>query len=326
MGDAGGPGPRASPDPEVSFCATNLNTGATLTESLESVERLGQAIGRPFEIVVADGPSEPEIRRRLVEWQRAAAGRVLTTQDARNRGKGRRLAFEASRGRWIVPFDTSIVYAPLFGGILRAFFEAAEDRFLFSEICAIPRAAVVEAGGWRDLVGGEDVDLYAPIVARQGILAYPTGDSSSQSANLGSYARQMRYAGRSRLRRVVRMLQTQRDQMIGANYRVADLMAFNRRKSGSFRAMAYGWFVTARILAAFRRIPRRSVPGRNNYLYLREQMILSMERGDFRRLGGAPGPPARLPLTEDERTYLDRRSELWRRVSAEHPDWFPVKR
>ncbi len=323
MSDADGP--HASPDPEISFCATNLNTGGTLKESLASVDRLGHAIGRPYEIVVADGPSEPEIRHRLVEWQRAGAGRVLVTQDERNRGKGRRLAFEASRGRWIVPFDTSIVYAPLFGQILRAFLEAGDERFLFSEICALPRAAIVEAGGWRDLIGGEDVDLYAPIVARRGIVAYPTGDPGSQSANLSSYARQMRYAGRSRFRRVLRMLRTQRDQMIGANYRIADLMAFNRRKPGPFRGMAYAWFVTAWFLTAFRGIPRRTVPGRNNYLYLREQTLLSMERGDHRRLGGTTAVPARLPLTEDERTYLDLRSAIWRRLSAEHPEWFPLK-
>ncbi len=309
----------------ASFCATNLDTRSTLTESLSSVERIAQGSGGPFEVVVADGPSAPEVRSILAHWESSAPHHILIRHDRRNRGYGRRRAFEVSSGNYIVPFDTSIVYGRTYADLLERYFHLATERMLFSEICALRRNTVENVGGWRDLVGGEDVDLYAPVAERYGLLAYPTGEPHSQSRVLTSFERQMRYAHGSRLRRLHRMFLTQRDQIIGGNYRVADLMDFNRTKPLGVRVGGRLWFTGASAAAALSPIPRRKVDAMNNYLYVRELTIDSMVRGDFAELGWTGGPPPRLPLTTDEKLYLSRRSAVWRTAFHAHPELFPDK-
>lgn len=310
---------------QVSFCATNLQTLSTLPQSLESIERIGRFTATPFEIVVADGPSDPAVQRLLAEWSAEGTDRIIVRHTRRSRGYGRQRAFEASSGRYIVPFDTSIAYNELCGALLARYLGLNSDRMLFSELCALSRASVISVGGWRDLIGGEDVDVYAPVAERFGVIAYPTGDPGSQSRVLSSFGRQMRYAHGSRVRRLYRMLLTQRDQILGANFRVSDLMEFNRRKPLGVRCGAWLWFSAAATLAAVSRVPRRKVDAKNNYLYFREQTVLSILRGDYRELRWAEGPPPQLPLTPDEMDYLRARSKVWGEAARSHPELFPEK-
>lgn len=310
---------------DVSFCATNLNTSTTLVGSLASIERIGADIGRPFEVIVGDGPSDPDVRASLVRWASSGPHRRVVRHLARSRGYGRRVAFEASTGSRIVPFDTSIVYGPEYGALLKHFFELETDRMLFSEICALSRRSILSVGGWRNLIGAEDVDVYAPVAAKFGLLAYPTGNPASQSKVMGAYAREMRYSHGGILRRLYRMFLIQRDKVIGANYRVSDLMAFNAAKPLGVRFGVRGWFTMALLAAAFSPTPRRRVGPSNNYLYFRNQMIESLLREDFREVGWKEGPPPLLPLTLDEMGYLDRTSEPWRRAQRQAPALFVQK-
>lgn len=312
-------------DIQVSFCATNLDTAGTLESSLASIEVLGTATGRSFETVVADGPSAASAREILSRWEAGGPHRRVVRHGQRNRGLGRRLAFEASLGSWIVPFDTSIVYPARFGSLLRSYLDLQTDRMLFSEICALSRQSIVQVGGWRDLIGAEDLDLYAPVAAKFGVIAYPVGEPTAQSKVMGQYAREMRYTRGGRFHRLFRMFLIQRDKVIGANYHVSDLMAFNTAKPLGFRFAVRLWFAGAIVGAAFSPIPRRSVGSVNNYLYLRNQVIESMLRGDYRAMLGAGSTPPRLPLTGDEMRYLALRSEPWQRAQRQAPELFVPK-
>jgi hypothetical protein len=296
--------------PDVSFTATNLNTRERLPGSLASIRFLGEALGRPYEVVVAEGPSDDG----ATEWLQNETGadprlRVVRTAE-RNRGRGRREAFEASLGRTVVPFDTSLAYDPSYVPILARFLSLGTAKMLFSEICALPRSTVAAVGGWRDLKGGEDIDLYARVAARFGVLAYPTGLRTAQSASLGSYARQMRYVRGGRLARARRMYAVQRDQLIASHATVGDLMAFNRTKSLPGRVGRFGFFALAALGAKLSPIPPADL-GRNNYLLWREALFesfLSMEWKTFT----PTGDPPRLPLTADEFEFLSQKSEVYR--------------
>jgi hypothetical protein len=294
---------------EVSFTATNLNTADRLAGSLASIRAIGDALGVAYEVVVADGPSGPEAKRLLGEWARSDPRFRLVEHGARSRGHGRRVAFEASTGRMIVPFDTSLRYAPLYADLLRRWRALGTERMLFSEVCALSRHSIEATGGWRDLVGGEDVDLYARVVDRFGLVAYPTPVRESQSAPLSAYVRQMRYVGGSRWGRFRRIYTVQRDQIIGADYRIADLMSFNAKKPLFRRAAYRAFFTLAAAGARMHRIRPIRLP-QNHYLLVREATFRSMLDGTYRELGwDAPGP--KLLLTADEVTYLERRSALW---------------
>ena len=307
----------------VSFCATNLNTADRLVASLDSIDVLGRAIGVPYEVVVADGPSTDGARELLEHRQRQRADFRLVRHAERRRGAGRRLAFEASSGAVVIPFDTSITYAAAYGGLLRAYLQLRTDRMLFSEICALSRRSIEEVGGWRDLIGAEDIDLYGPLIERFGLIAWPVALRGSQSARMGAYARQMRYVQGSSVRRLLRMYATQRDQVIGANYRVRDLMALNAAKPPARRAALWGWFTFAAIGARFHPIrPRKAA--RNNYLILRDAILGSLLRGDYKSLAW-DGPPPQLLLTVDEIGYLRRASSVWERVEFHDPPLYGIK-
>lgn len=307
----------------VSFCATNLNTTDRLVASLDSIDLLGRALGVPYEVVVADGPSTDGARELLEHRERERADFHLVRHAERRRGTGRRLAFEASSGSIIVPFDTSIAYAAPFAGLLRAYLHLRTDRMLFSEICALSRRSIEEVGGWRDLIGAEDLDLYAPLIERFGLIAWPVALKESQSARMGAYARQMRYVQGSSVRRLLRMYAAQRDQVIGANYRVRDLMALNAAKPPARRAALWGWFTLAAIGALFRPIrPRKAA--RNNYLILRDAILESILRGDYKSLAW-DGPAPQLLLTSAEIEYLRHASSTWARVEAHDPPLYGIK-
>jgi glycosyltransferase involved in cell wall biosynthesis len=309
--------------PLVSFCATNLNTADRLPASLASIDRIGEDLGAPYEIVVADGPSTDGARSLLEARARASPTFHLVPHEERNRGYGRRRAFEASRGPVVVPFDTSLVYLPVYAGLLRAYLSAERESMLFSEISALPRRSVEAVGGWRDLVGGEDIDLYIRVIRRFGVLAYPTGLRGSQSHRLGAFDRQMRYVEGSRLRRYRRMYVVQRDQIIGANYRVRDLMMFNRRRSRSRRAALRIFFTAAYLGSRLRPFKPVALP-ENNYLLFREALLESMRRGDYRSLGW-DGPQPQLLLTEDEVDYLRQACGRWGEYESLDPPILGVK-
>ena len=179
--------------PVLSFCATNLNTRDRLEASLASVAALGSTVDGSYEVVIAEGPSDDG----ATEW--------LTTESGGTRGSGSSATRPATAGtgggsptrRAGASGSCRSTRASCTGSstghLLARFAAFGSTKMLFSEICALPRAAVDAAGGWRDLVGGEDVDLYARVISEAGVVAYPTGAPKSQSATLGSYARQMRY-------------------------------------------------------------------------------------------------------------------------------------
>jgi hypothetical protein len=301
--------------PVLSFCATNLNTRDRLEASLASVAALGSTVDGSYEVVIAEGPSDDG----ATEWLTTESGRDprlrVVRHTARNRGYGRRLAYEASRGQWIVPFDTSLVYGIEYGHLLARFAAFGSTKMLFSEICALPRAAVDAAGGWRDLVGGEDVDLYARVISEAGVVAYPTGAPKSQSATLGSYARQMRYVQGGRLARARRIYAVQRDQIIASHATVGDLMAFNRKKPLAARLARRTFFTLAAVGARFASL-RPIDLGQNNYLIVREGLFASLLAGDWKLLAPGGAPP-KLLLTDDEVAYLEVRSPFYQRRAAE---------
>jgi glycosyltransferase involved in cell wall biosynthesis len=301
----------------VSFCATNLNTLDRLPSSIASIDVLGRSLGVPYEVVVADGPSTDGARSWLEARAKEDPRFRVVPHDLANRGYGRRRAFEASRGAVIVPFDTSLAYAPTYGGLLKAYLASSSDRMLFSEVCALSRTSIEAVGGWRDLVGGEDIDLYARVTARFGLVAWPTASRDSQSVKLGSYERQMRYVGGSTWSRFRRIYAVQRDQIIGTNFRVGDLMLFQRGKPLGHRALLRVFYTLTYLGSRSRPLkPIRSAS--NNYLLFREAILASIRRGDYRSLSW-DGPSPTLLLTADEVSYLSVALPGWNDYASATP-------
>jgi glycosyltransferase involved in cell wall biosynthesis len=151
-----------------SVCMLCSNDAETVSASVESV--IGLSKFRSIDVVVVDNMSRDgsqEVLRRL-----AQEGKIKLIEQKCSRGKGRQLAFEASRGDYVLGhmdcddvFDAEGldyllgIYHTRFKGMLVMTMKRGSDEA--SNITIAPRPLLEELGGWRDLNWGEDWDLWA---------------------------------------------------------------------------------------------------------------------------------------------------------------------
>jgi glycosyltransferase involved in cell wall biosynthesis len=162
-------------EPKYSICVTHFNNAATVKQSLESI--LNQ-INDDYEVIVVDDKSTDgsyEILRRF-----ESMGKIKLIQAKCSRGKGREIAFENSRGKYIVAnMDMDDVFKPRLRELLARYHAVAEGKLLWAKsiikgafwggdlIVVAPRDLIRELGGWRDLQLAEDAELCSR-AARQG--------------------------------------------------------------------------------------------------------------------------------------------------------------
>ena len=161
--------------PKYSICITQFNNGATVKQSLESI--LNQ-IDDDFEVVVVDNKSTDGSYEILKKFE--GIGKIKLVQIKCSRGKGREIAFENSRGKYIIAnMDMDDVFKPRLRELLARYHAVAEGKLLWSfskmkggywggeSFTVAPRHLIKELGGWRDLQIFEDLELCTR-AARQG--------------------------------------------------------------------------------------------------------------------------------------------------------------
>jgi len=125
---------------------------------------------RNVEVVVVDNLSRDRSREFLRDFR--DSGSIVLIERACSRGKGRQLAFEASKGDYILShmdcddvFDASgldtlldLYHSKCEGLVMMT---QKKDSNEASNITIAPRRLLKELGGWRDLNWGEDWDLWA---------------------------------------------------------------------------------------------------------------------------------------------------------------------
>lgn len=156
--------------PLLSLCSTNYNTEPVTRRSLESVLR--QVRGFDYEIVIVDSESDDGSYEALLSL-RDSAPLVLERRRC-SRGVGRNLAFERSRGEYVVTFDLDTLYNEDWGRLLRW---VLRNHITFGLSAVLsqfyPRGALEAVGGWRDFQYWEDVDLWARLAAKGLYRTYP---------------------------------------------------------------------------------------------------------------------------------------------------------
>jgi glycosyltransferase involved in cell wall biosynthesis len=154
--------------PVYSICITHRNNRETLVSALRSI--LSQ-IDERYEVIVVDGRSTDGSVDILEELANSGIIRLISTKCTR--GKGRQIAFENSKGTYLIAnLDMDETYQPRLAELMRVFHEEAEDKILLvtasenaneidrQNITIGSRALVSEIGGWRNLNYGEDWDLW----------------------------------------------------------------------------------------------------------------------------------------------------------------------
>ncbi len=158
----------------ISFIGVALEMTPTISESIKSINRIGEELGRDFEIVVVHRQFSQETQPSFRELRKKCPNLVLLESGAESIGQGKSIAFEYSTGKFVVPFDTSMVYPIRYSDVLHNFLRFKLKRLYYSELSLMSRDVVSEVGGWRNLASGEDIDLYSRISINYGVFACPT--------------------------------------------------------------------------------------------------------------------------------------------------------
>jgi len=215
----------------ISFITTAMEVTNRTVKSLESINLIGDELGREYEIIMScprqHGVSDTILRSMRKEFHNLMVIRI----DRESYGKGKDTAFRSSTGKFIVPFHSNLVYPVEYADILHSFLEFSLKRLYFSELSLVHRDLINEVGGWRHLSNGEDVDLFSRLAVNFGILACPTNlmwkDNITIKEILG-----MRYPSQPSGSPDGQNLAMIRDLIIACNLSLREIMDLSRiRKS-----------------------------------------------------------------------------------------------
>ena len=163
---------------ENSICITHYNNGKTVSAALASIF---SQIDASYEVVVVDSLSN-DGSERILEGL-ASEGRIRLVKKRCTRGGGRELAFQNSKGMYVLAnMDMDDTFRPGIGGLVEAYHRRCEGKLLLAiadkerwsqNITMGPRELISDIGGWRDLQWGEDWDLWRR-AARRGAYRWTT--------------------------------------------------------------------------------------------------------------------------------------------------------
>lgn len=158
--------------PKYSICTTHRNNVGLVRQALLSI--INQ-IDSSYEVVVVDSESDDGSLEILKEFERR--GEIKLIVQKCSRGKGRQIAFENSRGEFVMAGpDLDDVASPVIADL----FKLVETRY--PDLVLLPgsvaaRDTVKELGGWNDVNWYEDRDFWRR-AAMAGKLAKVSGAGS----------------------------------------------------------------------------------------------------------------------------------------------------
>ncbi|MDG6994391.1 MAG: glycosyltransferase family 2 protein [Nitrososphaerota archaeon] len=148
---------------------THYNNSVRIRESLDSI--LNQ-IDDSFEIVIVDSFSNDGSEKVLMEYEKQ--GKIHLIKAKTNRGRARQIAFENSKGKYILAhFDLDDVFNPIINDLLQLYHKRLDGMMLkinntknvgywngkFSCLIA-PRTLIEEIGGWPSTQFREDLYIW----------------------------------------------------------------------------------------------------------------------------------------------------------------------
>jgi glycosyltransferase involved in cell wall biosynthesis len=158
--------------PKYSICMTSRNDGETIEASFDS---LLPQLDESFELIVVDGGSDDARQRAFLSSlsdRTRRLGSPIRTEvlfmGRISRGKARQIAFEHSRGDYILSsIDTDDTFRPVLKDMLLQYHAHFEGKIVsFGGLTVLPRMLVKELGGWPDLQWNEDGYLYAKALGK----------------------------------------------------------------------------------------------------------------------------------------------------------------
>ena len=295
-------------DRMVSFATVLRGTPDHYTQSLSRILEIGDEISVPYEIVIGYQPSSETLAAIAKSIKQKFPQAIIARLDQGNSGSCKKQVSARCSGKFLVFFDLDYIYDYSHADLILKFISLMEKKMLFTELPVIPMSLLTEAGGWRELDAGEDVDLYSRIAVLSGIIAYPRSELEDYECVAGA----RHNFSANIIRRTARNFTTMRDLMIGCNYGIGDMMLFNRHRRPFTRLGLWVFFTACFVGTKFSSV--RAVRfDRNNYLVFMESLAESLILKDHLRFD-RPEDRITIGLSRSEITYLTKKSKTWQRV------------
>ena len=118
----------------ISFIGAALKINDSLKASIASINRIGEELGRDFEIVLTHLHASPEDQTILRELRKICPNVVFLESNIESFGQGKRIAFNYSTGKFIVPFNSRIDYPIGYSDVIHNFLRFKLKRLYYSEL------------------------------------------------------------------------------------------------------------------------------------------------------------------------------------------------
>lgn len=158
----------------ISFIGAAMEMDPAVIESIRSMNRIGEELGRDFEIVLVHRAASDQSKEAMRTLKKTFSNIVFLESNIETIGQGKSIAFDYATGKYVVPFNTIVSYPVRYSDVLHDFLRFKLKRLYFSELSIMSREIVNEVGGWRNLSSGEDIDLYSRLAINYGVFACPT--------------------------------------------------------------------------------------------------------------------------------------------------------
>lgn len=295
----------------ITFIAVNLSSIRNVEKSVLSIDRIGDEIGRKFEILLTSRVNSRYDDLLFRDMERKIDSLSIIRIRKHNNGLAKRVASFAATGEYLIFFDPSVVYDLSSADLIANYMGHGENAVLISDLTIIPKSTLIRAGGFRDLVFGEDIDLLARISSFTNLIAFPV----KRSLNIEAQGNPLLFLS-GELRKILarygmKLGQAQSDQILACNYGLSDIRLFAPAEKGLKFSQ---WFVTIKSILASRFSKFRPVhPRRNNLVYLMDKILESMVLKDYLRIPGLENPPV-LRISDSLICYLKKRSDSWKHI------------
>lgn len=304
---------RSDNTPGLSLIAASMEIGQKTFNSILSVDRIADEIGRDYEIIVSVPQQEANENSILARVRREIGHVTLLHSHSNIPGTAKEEAFKLSRGKFVVPFSSDLVYPVEYADVLHGFLQMKTKRLFFSELPLVHRDLISEVGGWRPLSNGEDLDLYSRLAVNYGTLACPTNlmwkDNVTVSRVLG-----LRYPDEIGGISVSKRYCLARDLIIACNYSMNDVREFSQIKKSLDGRSSSILMLFAYMGSRISKV-KPVTYNRNNLVVLMESVLESLVLKEYLKI---PEMDDRVFLQIDRThiEFLTRKSKLFRDMKA----------
>lgn len=298
----------------ISFIAAGLDFGQIAEESIESVARIGEDLGRDFEIVITL-PLKINLKSmaRILYLREIHPEFISLSMDFLSDGEGKTNSFRNSKGKFIIPFDLERIYPVEYSDVLHSFLKLKLKRLFYSELTLMHRDLIDEVGGWRPLDVGSDLDLYSRISINYGTLAFPSNIMGNEGITIDRVLRLSRIFDlkRALLSESVRVI---RNFIVSCNlsfHEIREILNLIEDYEGiNLKLAGFLAYLGKRSLKV-----KPVIFDRNNLVVFMESVLESLVLKEYQRLGDI-GDRVHFSLNRVFLNFLKNNSKLFRELNS----------